>query len=212
MAVKHRKHYFVLNLDVADRPCLVVGGDDEALEKTLRLVECRAKVTLVSPKVLPDIQAMVRAGKIRHLGRRYKAGDEEGMYFVINCVKTDPEMSKTLYDGCVRRGALISSYDQPEFSMATMASLLRAGKIRLSIASNGTIPAVARKLRMELEKILDRRFAEFVDWVCDYRERMVGAGVSPEERRKRLRALMADFQLEGSCRYPKSFEQRRRPD
>lgn len=191
---------------------MVVGGDDEALEKTLRLVECRAKVTLVGPKLLPDIQAMVRAGKIQHRARRYKVGDEEGMYFVINCVKTDSEMSRSLYDACAGQGILISSYDQPDFSTATMAALIRAGKIRISIASNGTIPAVARKLRIDLEKILDRRFAEFVDWVCDYRERMVAAGVTPEERRKRLRALMDEFRLEGSCRYPKRFDQRRRPD
>lgn len=191
---------------------MVVGGDDEALEKTLRLVECGAIVTLVSPKILPDIRAMVRAGKITHRDRRYKPGDEEGMYFVINCVKTDRQMSEALFAGCHRRGILISSYDQAEFSTATMASLVRAGKMRLSIASNGTIPAVARKLRMELERALDRRFAEFVDWVSDYRERMVKSGVSPDERRKRLRDLMSDFHLDAVCRYPKSFEKKEKPD
>ena len=206
MKKKEAKHYFQLNLDLTRRPCLLIGGDEEALDKLTRLLECHAKVTLVSPDILPGIRRLIQTHKIRYLARPYKAGDEKGRYFVLNCVKTDPALSKTVYGGCVKRKILISSYDQPKFSMATMASLVRAGKIRISLSSDGSIPAVARALRIEFEKIFDQRFVKFVDWVADYRARMVEDGVSPAERRRRLRILMKSFRLTGTCKYPPRFE------
>lgn len=209
---KKIKHYFKLDLDLAGRPCLVVGGDEEAYEKTLRLHECGARVSLISPGIIPEIQAIARTGKIRHVRRRYRPGDEKGMYLVINCVKTDSKLSKVLFGACAKKDILISSYDQPRFSTATMSALVRAGRIRMSISSDGASPAIARKLRIELEKVLDRKFAKFVDWVADYRERMVRAGVDPAERRRVLRRLLEDFRLDASCRYPRRFENGKRPD
>lgn len=199
------KHYFQLNLDVSGRRCLIVGGDDEAIEKTERLLECEADITLVSRKVLPEIQAFADGGKIKLILRNYSAGDEDGMYFVLNCVKTDPPMSQTLFDNCVQKAILISSYDQPQFSTATMSALLRAGKMRIAISSNDASPAMARILRIELEKMLDEEFSKFVDWVAEYREKLVENGMPPAERKKHLRVFLEDFRIEGKCLYPERF-------
>lgn len=207
--MKKNKHYFLLNLDLEGRKCLVTGGDDEALEKMERLMECDAEITLVSPKILPEIKKLADEGKIKHIHRKYQSGDEEGMYFVLNCVKTDPEMSHTLFKNCVRRHILISSYDQSQYSTATMAALVRAGdKVRISISTGNTSPAVARKLRMELEKLLDEKFARFVDWIVEYRDKLEADGVSPSERKKFFREFMEDFKIDGACVYPEKFEKK----
>jgi len=203
--VVRARHLFQLNLDLGGRPCLVVGGDGEALEKTERLIECEADVTLVSPIVLPRLEELARAGRLRWEARRYRPGDEAGRYFVLNCVKTDPALSAELFQRCSAAGILISSYDQPEASLATMAALVRAGSMRLAISSDGESPAVARKLRIELEKLLDDRFARFVEWVAAYRKKMTDEGVPPEERKRRLRDLMAGFEISGTIKYPESF-------
>ncbi len=207
--MKKNKHYFLLNLDLEGRKCLVIGGDDEALEKMDRLLECDAVITLVSPKILPEIKKLADDGKIKHIHRKYESGDEEGMYFVLNCVKTDPEMSDMLFKNCVRQHILISSYDQSQYSTATMAALVRAGdKVRISISTGNTSPAVARKLRMELEKLLDEKFARFVDWIVEYRDKLEADGVSPSERKKFFRKFMEDFKIDGACVYPEEFEKK----
>ena len=41
---------FPLSLDVKGYPVLVLGGDEEAAEKTQRLLEAGAKVTVVAPR------------------------------------------------------------------------------------------------------------------------------------------------------------------
>lgn len=213
MNMKKNKHYFLLNLDLEGRKCLVIGGDDEALEKTERLMECDAVITLVSPNILPEIKKLAGNGKIKHIHRKYESGDEEGMYFVLNCVKTDTEMSDLLFNNCVRQHILISSYDQSQYSTATMAALVRAGdKVRISISTGNTSPAVARKLRMELEKLLDEKFARFVDWIVAYREELEAKGIPPAERKKFFREFMKDFQIDGKCVYPEKFEHDNRPE
>ena len=80
----------------------------------------------------------------------------------------------------------------------------------LSDVSDG--PAVARALRIEFERMFDRRFAKFVEWVADYRARMVEQGVSPAERRRRLRALMKQFRVSGRCKYPPRFDRGLSPE
>lgn len=206
------KHLFQLNLDVAGRRCLVIGGDDEAVEKTERLLECDAKITLVWPDVLPELADLARAGRIRWIARRYEPGDEAGHYFVLNCVKTDQAMSELIFQCCQDAGILISSYDQPEVSTATMSALVRAGAMRIAISSNGASPAVARKLRIEFEKMLDERFSNFVEWVAAYRQKLVDDGVTPDKRKKILRDLLSAFEIEAKCRYPKRFEENLPPE
>ncbi len=208
MKRRHPHHYFQLNLDLQGRPCLVVGGDGEALEKTTRLVECGARVTLVARKRLAAFGTLNRAKSLRIRDRAYRPGDERGMYFVINCVKTHPSMSMILYRRCVKQKILISSYDQPRYSTATMAALVRAGQMRIALSSDGAIPGLARKLRIELERVLDRTFVRFADWAAAYRERMVAEGVSPDERRRKLRDLLEGFHLNAICKYPRSFPKR----
>jgi siroheme synthase (precorrin-2 oxidase/ferrochelatase) len=50
------KRYYFACIDLDGRDCLVVGGGPVALEKTQGLLECGARVTVVSPQVVPELQ------------------------------------------------------------------------------------------------------------------------------------------------------------
>ncbi|TLY34886.1 MAG: bifunctional precorrin-2 dehydrogenase/sirohydrochlorin ferrochelatase, partial [Nitrospirae bacterium] len=89
------KFGFQINLDVKDRPCLVVGGGDEATEKTNRLLETGARVTVISPKLSDELKVLAASAKILHRGRRFKASDVEGgIWLVLNTVRTDEVLSR----------------------------------------------------------------------------------------------------------------------
>ena len=60
------KFGFQINLDVKDRPCLVVGGGDEATEKTKKLLDAGAKVTVINPSLSDELKTLAASAKILH--------------------------------------------------------------------------------------------------------------------------------------------------
>ena len=101
--------YFSINLNVVDRLCLVVGGDDEALEKTERLLDADARVRLVAKRiVLPELEKIVKENedRIELCLRAVEEKDVEGCFFVLNAVKTDDPMSAMLWKATRERGIL----------------------------------------------------------------------------------------------------------
>src|SRR5947199_8208193 len=82
-AEEEMKFGFQINLDVKDRPCIVVGGGDEATEKTTRLLDAGARVTVISPNLSDELKVLAASAKILHRGRRFKRSDVVGGVCVV---------------------------------------------------------------------------------------------------------------------------------
>lgn len=200
------KTYFTICLDCTDKPCLMIGGDDEAFEKSVRFWEAKARLTVVSKTYSTEFARWLKKEKIPHAVRAWRAADMKGKFFAINTVKTDPELSKKIWAASQKENCLLSAYDQPEVCNIAMPALLRVGRLRLAISSNGAAPLLARRLRQSLQKdLFDREFADFSEWVSRLRMRLVKDGVSPDKRRRFFREMMKKFKVSGSFRYPPEF-------
>ena len=100
------KFGFQINLDVKDRPCVVVGGGDEATEKSNRLLDAGARVTVVSPTLSDELKVLAASARVLHRGRRFKASDVEGgIWLVLNTVRTDEVLSRDLYALAKQKGS-----------------------------------------------------------------------------------------------------------
>lgn len=202
------KPYFTLNLDVENQPCLVVGGDEEALEKSERLVEARADLTIVAKKAVPALQEFCKKNNVKLEIREWRESDIAGKFFCLNCVKTEAPLSKRIYDLCLQKHCLISAYDQPEVSNVVMQALVRAGQFRIAIGSGGASPGLASAIRKSLETVLDHEFVEFSEWVIAMRERMIAEGATPAQRKEHFKDLLKDFKIEGKITYPEIYKKR----
>ncbi len=199
------KHYFQASLDLEDRPCLVIGGGAEAEEKTGRLIETGARVTVVSPDATPQLRAWADAGAIVHHPRRYEPADLDGVYLAVNTVKSDAALSRQLYERCEAQRTLISAYDQPEDSNFVMVALVRCGRLRVALATGGTSPALASTLRVELERVFDDAFATFVEHLARERLRLEALMPKGPERSEVLRSLVRDLRVRAAIEYPPSY-------
>ncbi len=199
------KPYFTLNLDVVRKPCLVVGGDEEALEKSERLVEAQADLTVVARKIIPELVRLCEENQVKLHRREFQDSDIPGKFFVLNCVKTEKALSQRIYRLCLDNHAICSSYDQPEESNAVMQALVRAGLMRIAIGSGGASPGLASALRKSFEGMFDLEFAQFTKWVAGLREEMIGKGATPKERKAYFQDLLKDFKVEGAVRYPQAW-------
>lgn len=195
---------FQINVDVNERVCLVVGGGDDAAEKTGRLLEAGAKVTVVSPKLSVELKSLAAAARILHKGRTFKLSDlEGGVWLVINTVRNDQPLLRDLFTASKQKGFLLCSTDQPDQSNFTMPALVARGPLRIAISTSGVSPALASRLRQDLEPLFDDRFEVFLEYLDAYRAHLQTTEPDAEKRHQLLRDTVAKVKLQARIEYPK---------
>jgi len=198
------KFGFQINLDVKDRPCLMVGGGDEATEKTKKLLDAGAKVTVISPTLSDELKTLAASAKILHRGRHFKASDVDGgVWLVMNTVKDDQVLVRDLYSLARQKGFLVWSDDQPEYSTFTMPALVARGPLRIAISTSGVSPALARRVKEDLEPLFDERFEVFLEWLDAYRVHLQATEPHVEKRAQLLRDAVAKVKLHAKIEFPK---------
>lgn len=198
---------FQISVDVKGRLCLVLGGDDEAADKVQRLLNAGAKVTVINPVLNDALRRLAASGKIIHRVRTFRAGDAEGVVLVINTQKSDTDYARSLYELAVKERFLLCSTDRPEFSTCTMPALVSRGHLRIAISTSGAAPALASRLRQDLEQLFDDEFEAFLEWLRKLREESQTDEPDPERRRARLREVVEGFKLSGAVVYPPTWRE-----
>jgi precorrin-2 dehydrogenase/sirohydrochlorin ferrochelatase len=194
---------FQISLDVRGWPVLVIGGDEEAAEKTQRLLDAGAKVTVISPTMNEALRKLAASAKIIHRGRHFRANDLESVILVLNTVRDDRELSHSLMRLAREQKFLIWSVDQPEVSNVVMPAVVSCGHLRLAVSTSGQAPALSGFMKEDLERILDNEFATFVDWLGQLREQAKANEPDADKRRALLREALDGFRLLGKVQYPK---------
>lgn len=194
-----------ISLDVKGRSCLVLGGDDEAAEKVQRLLEAGAKVTVISPTLNDALRRLTASAKVLHRGRLFRASDTAGAVLVINTLRGNPDFSKSLYELAQQERFLLCSTDQPETSTGMMPALVSRGHLRLAISTSGVAPALASRLRQDLEQVFDDEFASFLEWLAAIRDETKATEPDAEQRRALLRDTVNGFKITGKVEYPKAW-------
>lgn len=200
---------FPLTFDVKGYPVLVLGGDEEAAEKTERLLEAGAKVTVVSPTLHDRLKQLAASARIVHRGRHFRETDFEGAVLMLNMMRGDREFSRSLFEKSRERKIPLWSVDQPEASTVTMPAVVASGHVRVAITTSGMAPILSGFMKEDLERILDGEFAAFVEWLGQLREQAKADEPDAEKRRAMLREALDGFRLLGKVQYPKVWVEER---
>jgi len=194
---------FPLVLDVKGRTVLVIGGDEEAADKTQRLLESGARVFVISPMMNETLRQLAASGKVIHRGRHFRETDLEHVVLILNTIRGDREFARMLLAKAREKGVLLWSVDFPEASSVTMPAVVASGHARVAISTSGVAPALSGFIKEDLERVLDVEFASFVEWLGDLREQAKKDEPDAEKRRALLREALDGFRLLGKVQYPK---------
>ncbi|PJA78144.1 MAG: siroheme synthase [Nitrospirae bacterium CG_4_9_14_3_um_filter_51_5] len=195
-----------VTVDLDGRQCMVIGGDEEAVGKVHRLLDAGAKITVVNPTLHVDLRKLTASGKIIHRGRTFRSGDAQGVVLIMNVLKHDLDLAKSLFELAKTERCLVWSMDLPEYSTVMMPALVKRGNLRMAISTSGAAPALAKVLRENLESLFDEEFDRFLDWLGALREELKSAEVSDLRRRDRLTEAVSGVQLTGELQYPNSWK------
>jgi precorrin-2 dehydrogenase len=203
---------YPVNLVVAGRPCLVVGGGRVAVTKVTGLLDAGARVTVVAPEVDPRLAEAADGGALALERRPYRPGEAAGYRFVI-AATGDPAVNQQVFDDGETAGVWVNSADDPERCTAILPARVRQGRLTVTVSTGGHSPAVASWLRERLATELGPEYDELIELLAEARQEVQAQGLGtesldwkraldsgildllragrPEEAKERLRACLS---------------------
>ena len=140
------KPLYPLFLKLDGKPVLVVGGGPVSLRRVERLIESGARVTLVSPDIVPGLRALREAGKIAVVERSYEPADMDGVSLVFFAAG-DRELAAAAREEAARRGILFSSSESEQLCDFHVPAMARSGPATVAVATGGASPRGSAGIR-----------------------------------------------------------------
>jgi siroheme synthase-like protein len=143
--------FYIACLKLKGRRCVVVGGGEIGLEKVEGLLACDGDVTLIAPEAVPALEEHAREGSI-HWERREYAGpaDLEGVFMAI-AATDDTDINIQVYNDAERRAMLVNVVDVPPLCNFILPAIVRTGPLAIAISTAGASPALAKRMKREIE-------------------------------------------------------------
>ena len=167
---------YPVNLVLDGRRCLVVGGGKIALRKVEGLLACGGRVTVVAPRITPELRALA---DVMTEERPWRPDDLDGMWLAI-AATDDPAVNGAVYAEGQRRGVWVNGADDPANCSFTLPSVVRRGDLQVTVSTGGRSPALASWLRRRLEGEIGPEYAVLLDLLATERDGLKAAGVSTE--------------------------------
>ncbi|MCH7717941.1 MAG: bifunctional precorrin-2 dehydrogenase/sirohydrochlorin ferrochelatase [Chloroflexi bacterium] len=188
--------YYPIFLQLQDRRVLVIGGGKEAQHKVRGLLAAGARLTIIAPKLTKELQGRLASGELDILQREYQDGDLAG-YEVCMVATDDGAVNAQVAAEGKRQRIWVNAADDPANCDFILPAVVRRGAITLAASTGGTSPALARRLREELEAYLTEEMPALADLLGEVRaelksrDRLPDAEIWQVAIDEKLRVLLA---------------------
>ena len=164
--------YYPIFLDIRDKKCVIVGGGEVAARKAERLLDCGAKVFVISPKLSPALAALKEKDLISHIAAEYTGDLIDGAALVIGATDDEKTNAPISLDAR-KKGIPVNIVDDPQKCDFILPSLVQRGDLAITIGTGGKSPALARHLREELEAKYGKEYEIFLNILGNLRVKMI---------------------------------------
>lgn len=145
------------------RPTLVVGAGTVAFAKIESLRQAGAAITVVAPHAAPQLLSLVENGDLTWHRRVFAPSDLDGVFLVI-AATNHPAVNHAVYEEALRRNILCNAVDDPPNCDFYFGSTVVRGDLQIAISTAGESPALAQRLRREIDAQLP---ADLGPWLAE---------------------------------------------
>ena len=180
---------YPVNLNIKGKTCVIIGGGEVATRKARELIACDALVKIVSPQFSQTLAELAQKKVLELHSREYRNKDLEGAFLVF-AATNDKSVQSMIMAEAERRGILVNSADDPTMCTFHVPAKVRRGNFLLTISTGGGSPALAAKLRQELEEEFGAEYQQFVELLAKIRQRVVADGESQHNHKVLFKQLL----------------------
>jgi precorrin-2 dehydrogenase / sirohydrochlorin ferrochelatase len=160
--------FYIACLRLTGRRCLVVGGGEIGLEKVEGLLACDARVVLVAPAAVPELEELAAEGSIEWERRGYEVTDLEGTFLAI-AATDDTDVNIRIWEDAERRAMLVNVVDVPPLCNFILPAIVRTGPLAIAISTAGASPALAKRIKRQIADEFGGEYARLAVLLNDVR-------------------------------------------
>jgi siroheme synthase-like protein len=174
---------------------VVVGGGAVAEGKIEGLLAAEARVRVVAPQVTPAVSQWIEHGKVEWRAKMFAPSDLEAAYLVIAATSA-PGVNEAVFSEADARGILCNAVDDIEHCHFYYGSVVQRGDLQIAVSTNGKSPALAQRLRLQLEKQFGPEYGLWLEWLGAARELLRAGDGSTDSKRVLLHHLASQPMFE----------------
>ena len=149
----------IVDLNLKENLVIVVGGGAEGLKKVNSLLTQNCKILVISDKINTQIAKYVKEKKIKFKKVKLKNPSFLSKYkpFLVMATTDDKQLNREIVEKAKKMRCYVYAADDPEVSDFSHPSVINIeDTIQIAISTGGKSPAMARKLRIQAEKVFKK--------------------------------------------------------
>jgi len=174
--------YYPIFVDLRDQDVLVVGGGEVAERKIKNLLTHGCRIFIASPQLTSYLKELVERGDILLIDSD-QVDDVVDTVFMVVAATDDPALNSRIASKAKARRKLVNSVDQPGDCTFIMPSIVRSGGLQIAISTGGKSPALAKKIRGDLEGMFGPEYGSFIELLGLLRRELISRGRPSSENK-----------------------------
>ena len=187
--------YYPIFLDLRDKNVLVVGGGKVAERKILNLLKYGCRIHVVSPELTSQLEKLVANKKIQHIPQQ-SLNQAMSEAFMVIAATDDPVVNARIASRAKEQGLLVNAVDQPRDCNFIMPSVVKSGDLQIAISTGGKSPALAKKIRKELQTLFGSEYGSLVKLLGILRTEVLAQGDTSSENKPFFESVVNSDLLE----------------
>jgi len=181
---------YPLFLNLHGRPVLIVGGGNVALRKATGLAAAGARLTVVSPDILPDFTPLPN---LTHLKSPYASAIvRQQPWRLIFAATNIPAVNEQVARDAAAANILCCRCDEPDTGDCWGGATVDRDPITIAIATGGASPVLAGKVRDACAAAIAPHWPQWAELLAAWRDTILREVSDPAARRDLLKRVAGD--------------------
>lgn len=164
--------YFPAFIKLDNIEILIVGGGYIASEKLEHLLDFTNKIKVIAPDLNESMKEMIESNHLVYENRVYQKGDIKDFGIVIVAVDDIPLQQEIFNEAKTYPNCLCNSVDSVNYCDFIFPSYIKKDDLTIAVSTSGTSPAMAKHLRIYLQKLIPDTIGDFLKKMKEYRKTM----------------------------------------
>jgi precorrin-2 dehydrogenase/sirohydrochlorin ferrochelatase len=175
-------------LKLEGKRCLVVGAGKVGEPKIGGLLETGAHIRVIALEASEAVHGWANAGKIELELRTFTPADLEGTLLTV-VATASKDLNESIYREAEQRGVLCNVVDVPDYCDFYYSAVVQRGDLQIAISTNGKSPALAQKIRQQLERQFGPGYSRWVAELGATRKLVMASDLDPKKKKELLLSL-----------------------
>jgi precorrin-2 dehydrogenase / sirohydrochlorin ferrochelatase len=182
------KSLFPMFVKLDGRQVLVVGAGQVGEPKIRGLLSTGARIRVIADHASAAVREWARNGEIVLEERGFVLSDLDNVFLVVGATSSR-DLNEFVFGEARARGILCNVVDVPEQCDFYYPAVVQRGDLQIAISTSGQSPALAQKLRQQLERQFGPGYAHWVAELGETRRKVLASDLDPERKRFLLLSL-----------------------